>query len=303
MATMIPSIVATGTKKKTTPAKPVAPYAGTSLSTLSGVKKVPAKVTVPSGVTAGITTQQQVAKAANPITNPYINNPGVSPYATNQANQVGGGQQNARNNISATSAQGYLPTTGFVAQQGYSPEMLDTIINQHPEILTRDVLDSLGRSNESYAGQLSQEGGVAQLVSFLMQSINGTGSSNNDTANAIAQYFKNRVTPGGSTPDTQMLVNAILNAGPNSKIYNELGLGAASGAGSSSSPQANANAEAVNNMLYGVLNDQNRYTQQATQNYLAQQESNYIDKLAKGQTTAPDYLAYLRGNTNLANWF
>lgn len=300
LAAARPGIVVT---KK--PAKPVAPYAGTSLSSLASVKKVPAKVSVPSGVVAGLAMPANATAAANPAMNPYITNSGVSPYAASNptASNVGS-QAVARNNVTAQStASGYVPSTGFAAQQGYSPEMLDTIINQHPEILTRDVLDSLGRSNESYAGQLGQEGGVAQLVSFLMQSINGGSGSNNDTVNQMAQYFKNRVTPGGSTPDTQALVNAILGAGPNSKIYNELGLGAASGAGSSSSPQANANAESVNNMIYGVLNDQNRYTQQATQNYLAQNESNYIDKLAKGQTSAPDYLNYLKGNTNLANWF
>ncbi len=282
--------------------------------------------TVPSGLTAGLATPAAVVNAASQKLNPYLNAQYVASHpapAASLSTGGGGGGGTGGGGGSTMPSDLAIQNSGLGAYQSaspsvqnqqawdgetgyakkYSPAMLDTILNQHPEILTQDVLKGLGIDSTAYAGQLSQDAGVGQLVAFIMQSLNGTDGSNANTVNDVGDYLRRRATPGGSTPDTQFLLNAILNSGPDSKIYQELGLGAASGAGGSGNGQANTNADSVNNMIYGAMNDQNKYTQQATKNYLADQQSNYIRQLATNPQASPaNYLDYLKGS-QLSNWF
>jgi hypothetical protein len=289
---------------------------------LSTPAKSVSKKTQPGGV-AGLSPTQATKTAP-----PYFNqgnlaaaNSGLTPYLQIHANQASlptapiaqsSGPTDPRamggspltggyvdpSTYSTAGGSGSVNMTGYGKQFGYTPESLDEIINQHPEILSGDVLRGMGIRSTGLAGQLGDEAGVAQLVATILASQQGNALNNNDTLNQIGAYFKNRVTPGGGSPDASALINDILNAGASSPLYNELGLGSASG------QSADQQAGGVNKAIYGVMNDQNGYTQQATKNYLAQLQSDYARMLATNPAAAgTTYQDYLKGHSALQGWF
>lgn len=200
------------------------------------------------------------------------------------------------------------PLSGFAAR--YTPGMLQAgTLYSHPEILSADVLKSMGYNSGTLANLFSPMADAGYALDLIM---NGSGhgranGTDNATINWVAGLLQNMATPGGRTIDTDYAMRHILGADAASPLGSYLGLvdpalggtgGQATGVASTLTPQQQI--DAYGQLLGAAIQGMNPYYQRAMSNFINTAESGYQGALSHGQKIS-DYGAYLRG-TPLAQW-
>lgn len=183
------------------------------------------------------------------------------------------------------------PLTGLMAQFGYTPQGLGNLYG-NPNQLAGDVLGTLGINNAGLAAQFGDYMNPALFANLLLNGGQGASLNDNDALNFVANYMQQMGTPGGRTPQLDVLFNKILGAagqGQGTPLYDYFNYDPSSGQALSPTDQVK-----VANQAFGqAMTSMNPLAQRAYAAMLAEQGQQYQQGLNKGQDMGPDYLSYL----------
>lgn len=216
-----PESLLTGKKKKTTPSgftQPVGsaiPYAGgtsagKASSTAADPKKQGGRTSGGGGVSAGS------------VSNTAINGtggggvPGMFAGGVNSPGYAGGGIPGATGGVTDFGS----PGTGYAAP--YTPGAI--MAGLDPSYLAADILAGMGIDNmdliSGLAGTAGKDNAIGLLLDFLLGGdVSGrSGNVSDDITNTTGNWLQNMITPGGTMPNANELMDIILNAPPDSDL-------------------------------------------------------------------------------------
>jgi hypothetical protein len=186
------------------------------------------------------------------------------------------------------------PLTGWLAQFGYTPQGASDLYN-NPVPLATDVLGQRGITNAGMANSLSQYMDPAIAANFILGQGMGSSQSDNAALNFAANYMNQMVTPGGRTPEFDVLMNKILGAGiPGTSPLAEYL--------SSGQMTPEQQVQAANALMSQTLGGISPYGQRAYSNAEKDFGQQYQGAVMKGNPGAQSYVDYLKNSTPLGSW-
>lgn len=195
------------------------------------------------------------------------------------AGQAGGGNfQGAGNNTMD-------PT---MAGLGYSPQGASTLYG-NPEALAMDVLLQQGIDNPAMASMISDYFWPA-LYQQLLQTGGYGDQSDPATMGRIFDMMTQYITPGGSMPDSNSLMQTIFGATPGNGPLGALAMG---------DPQSQV--KDVNSAMQGARYGMNPLMQKMYQNAIDWYQTKYLNESLKNPSAAQPYTTYL-ANSDLGSW-
>jgi hypothetical protein len=215
----------------------------------------------------------------NTTTNP--NNFVVNAYNTVAGGGTGGLGQ------AGSAVTGSVAGDGMAKRHGFASNYAgvgDSILYDNPEILVRDTLKGMGYSPDSGLSDLL--GKDAGQLQYLLMLANGAqpGSLNSqdteDYINYANKWAKSMVTPGGAVPDTQAMLQEILDAPEGSALKAMLTNG---------TPQEQA--QALNTLVQVAASGLTPLMQKALAGRLQDRTTDWLSTQAKGgKSPLADYL-------------
>lgn len=218
--------------------------------------------------------------------------------STNGGSVGGGGGGNQY--IAPTGSGGGGAVTGgtdvpaSIAGYGFTPEGYNQIY-QDPSILAAALLETMGITNTGLAQSLGEYFNPAYSANFILNGGNDASMSDANTMGYINDYMQQMVTPNGSVPQFDELLNAILGATQNDNSL----LGAYMGSGPGATLSTDKQIQQVAGLIANSLSGMNGYAQSAYSQYLKDQESQYRSGLARSDPGATSYGDYINANWNV----
>lgn len=189
------------------------------------------------------------------------------------------------------------PLTGMMAQYGYTPQGLGNLYS-NPNQLAGDVLGGMGINNPGLASQFGDYMNPALFANFLLNGGRGASLNDNDALNFVANYMQQMGTPGGRTPQLDVLINDILGVSGQGPQGGNLGsplwqyFESDPNTGLALTPDQQV--KVANQALGQSMTSMNPLAQRAYAAYAANAGQQYQQALNKGQSLAPNYLSYLQ---------
>lgn len=202
------------------------------------------------------------------------------------------------------------PITGFSARAGFTPLGLSNMY-QTPQVLSNAVLAAMGLGSNSGISQLlADQFGALNAQQFMLNANGANANEGNLTDSATINWIANAMqqmnTPGGRTPEADVMMQALLNSGAANHLTPQEGGGTAPDSPlgaywiSGKTPQEQAGL--FNSMAIKAANGLNPYMQKATAGYLQDAASNYQGNVATGGAGSQNYGQYL-ANTDFSRWY